>query len=196
MDRRPFSSTRESNATAACAALVAFAVAPLGSGCSFIFSEGPPEGHRALATFQCGESYAPPVLDAIGAGGWTLLAVSAAQNEDANVARSATPSQTRHDIEVAIGVTAAFAIIDAASAVYGYGAAGSCREAQDARRADLAAAAILPAPYGLPPNGALPNVWPPRLAPPPMSPAPAPAPSPPAPPLSPPSSPLAPTPSP
>jgi hypothetical protein len=187
MDRRPFSRTRARNATAAWAALVALGTAPLASGCSFIFSEGPPEGHRSLATFQCGESYAPPVLDAIGAGLFALSAVAAAQNEDANVANSANPAQARHDIEVGIGVTAAFAVIDAASTIYGFGAVSNCREAQDARRSDLAAAAILPAPYGVAPNGAPPTVWPPQLAPPPPAPyapappaAAAPAPSPPA----------------
>jgi hypothetical protein len=177
MDRRPFSRTRPRNATGAWAALVAFAVAPLGSGCSFIFSQGPPDGHRSLATFQCGESYAPPVVDSIAVALFGLGILGGVTNENAEVARSANPAQTRHDDNVAIGLLSAFTILDIASAVYGFGAVGSCHEAQDARRADLAAARILPVPYGVPPNGDPPPTWPPRRAPAPAPYSPPPAPS-------------------
>jgi hypothetical protein len=166
MARRPFSNTRAPNATAAWAALVAFGAAALASGCSFIFSEGAPQRHESLSSFQCGESYAPPILDTIAVGLFGVEIVRIAQNEDANVAMSSNPAQTRHDEHLALGLAAAFAVIDVASAVYGYEAVGSCREAQSALRVDSAAAGALPPPYGLPPSGEPPPLWPPRLAPP------------------------------
>ena len=167
MARRPFSNTRPPNTTVVCVVLAV--TAPLASGCSFIFSEGAPDDHRARASFQCGESYAPPVVDTIGAGLLALISASDAQNKETNVANAVNnPEQTRHDINVAIGVAAAFAALDAASAIYGYHAVADCRDAQGIRLAELTRARVLPPPYGVPPYGEPPPVWPPRLpAPPP-----------------------------
>ena len=162
MARGPFSRTRAPNTTAACVAIAA--AASLGSGCSFIFSESAPADHRARASFQCGESYAPPVVDTIGAGAFALLAASAQSAKDENVAGSNHPEQTRHDIDVAIGIVAAFAAVDAASAIFGYHAVGDCRAAQETRLGEVARARVLPPPYGVPPYGEPPLLWPPLLA--------------------------------
>jgi len=139
----------------------------LASGCSFMFSEGPPDAHRALESFQCGESYAPPVVDTIAAGLLALGAVSTAANKETRVAMAQPIDQptVRREQNVAIGISAAFAAIAAAGAVYGYRAVGDCREAQTTRLLELARASALPPPYGVPPNGEPPPLWPPRFAP-------------------------------
>jgi hypothetical protein len=157
--------------------LVVVVAAPLASGCSFIFSEGAPDNHRSLQSFQCGESYAPPIVDTVAAGLFALGANAAAQNKEANVASAVDPQQRRHDINVTIGLLAAFAAIDVGSAIYGYHAVGDCREAQGIRLADVASARALPPPYGVPPYGEPPPLWPPRAGPVPRA-APAPAPAP------------------
>ncbi|HVU51058.1 MAG TPA: hypothetical protein VHL80_10255 [Polyangia bacterium] len=144
-------------------------------GCSFVFSEGPPDDHLARSTFLCGESHAPPVLDTIGAGLFALTAGSLQAGKERSVTDAAAmgkdPAQTRHDINVSTGVLVAFAAVDVASAVYGYRAVGECRQAQETRLADAARARWLPPPYGVPPYGEPPPLWPPRLAAPPPAPA-------------------------
>jgi hypothetical protein len=171
MNRRPLSNRRAANATAAWAA-VALALAPCASGCSFLFSEGAPDRHGNLESFQCGDGYAPPVLDTIAGGLLTLDAIGTAGKKDATVAKAAPLDQpmARHDVDVAIGLQVAFAALAAAGAIYGYQAVASCREAQDTRMKQVTRARVLPLPYGVPPYGAPPAVWPPR---PPTAPAPA-----------------------
>jgi hypothetical protein len=160
------------------AVVVVVMVATSLGGCSFIFSEGPPDDHRERTTFQCGESHAPPVLDSVGAALFALSAVGAQSGKEKAVSDAAAmdkdPVQTRHDINVAIGVLATFAAIDVASAIYGYHAVGECREAQDLRLAEAARARWLPPPYGVMPYGQPPPLWPPR-PPAPFAPAPPPA---------------------
>lgn len=159
---------------------LALAAASLGSGCSFIFSEGAPDDHRTRESFQCGDSAAPPVADTIAGGAFALLAFATAQNEDKTVAKAAPidQPQVRHDTNVAIGALLAFAVIDGASAVYGYHAVGSCRAAEQTHLAAVSRVRLLPAPYGLPPYGEPPRFWPPPLAalPPPAPVAPTPSP--------------------
>jgi hypothetical protein len=174
MARRPFSNTRAPNATAP--SVIALAVVlSAASGCSFIFSEGPPDDHRARTTFQCGESLAPPIVDTVGVGFFALTAVGAQSSKEKDVANAAAmgkdPVQTRHDINAATGVLVALAAIDAASAIYGYHAVRACRVAQETRMSDLERARWLPPPYGVPPWGEPPPLWPPR-PPPPVAPAP------------------------
>jgi hypothetical protein len=165
MGRRPLSNTRAPNATTA--SVIAVALATSAGGCSFIFSEGAPDDHRTRATFVCGESHVPPILDTVGAGLLALSAVGAQSAKEKDVANAAAmgkdPVQTRHDINVQIGLAAAFAAVDVASAIYGYHAVGSCNEAQELRLAEAARARWLPPPYGVPPFGEPPPLWPPRL---------------------------------
>jgi hypothetical protein len=136
------------------------------SGCSFIFSEGAPDRHETRENFTCGESNAPPVLDSISAGLLALSVAGLTSDQDATVAMK-PPSQqddTRREINVSIGVATAFALIDAASAIYGFHAVASCRGAREARQLALVRAAALPPPYGVPPAGGPPPYWPPPSA--------------------------------
>jgi hypothetical protein len=164
------------NATAASVAILA---ALATSGCSFLFSEGAPANHRAVESFSCGESYAPPIVDTVAVGLLGLEALGTASTKSATIAKTDLPDQPaeRHTLNVDIGVQAAFATIAAAAAIYGYHAVGDCREARDARLALVSRARLLPPPYGVPPIGEPPPLWPPRLVA-----LPAPSASPPAPP--------------
>jgi hypothetical protein len=163
MSRLVSNNTPTSNATAAWAVLALLA-AP---GCSFLFSEGAPENHRALESFSCGESYVPPILDTVAAGLLGVEALATASSKSATVAKTSPDDQPaeRHTLNVDIGVQAAFATIATAAAIYGYRAAGDCREARDTRLALVMRASVLPPPYGVPPVGEPPPLWPP----PPMS---------------------------
>jgi hypothetical protein len=163
------------------AVAAALLLAGSASGCSFIFSEGAPERHESLENFACGESYAPPVLDTIAAGLLALGAANAASNKDTFIAEQppADRDSARRAIDVTIGVSAAFALVDAASAVYGYRAVNDCQEARGARDMAVARARALPPPYGVPPYGTPPPAWPPpamyappTYAPPPATPVP------------------------
>jgi hypothetical protein len=159
------------------AALVAAALGA--SGCSFIFSEGAPADHRDRATFQCGESYAPPIVDTVAVGVLALSALGAAQDKATTVANAVAKgedmAQAQHDANVQIAIAVGAAALDAASAIYGYHAVADCREAQDLRLAEVARARLLPPPYGVPPTGEPPPLWPPPPAvrlPPPATPSP------------------------
>ncbi|HVZ71105.1 MAG TPA: hypothetical protein VHJ20_01915 [Polyangia bacterium] len=173
MGRAPSDNRRPANATGTRAAFVWLMVAAA-PGCSFLFSEGAPDDHARRATFSCGSSLAPPVLDTIGTGIYSLSLLGQVSAKDPDVVND-TPSQQadrRRERNVAIGVTALIAALDAASAIYGYHAVASCREAQGERALEIAHAQVLPPPYGLPPYGAPPPVWPPPAAPPPATPSP------------------------
>jgi hypothetical protein len=159
----------------------ALLVAVPASGCSFIFSEGAPERHATLENFTCGESYAPPILDTAAAALLGLSALNAAAAKDELVAKQdpADQADARRDINVTIGLATAIALIDTASAIYGYRAVADCQEARSARETTVMRARLLPAPYGLAPYGAPPPAWPPAAAyapPPGYAPAPTPAP--------------------
>jgi hypothetical protein len=119
-------------------------------GCSFIFSEGAPDRHRSLAYFHCGESLAPPVLDAIAAGLYLLSASATSSRED--------PVENRDQV---IGTQLGLAALSGVSAIYGYVATSGCREAQEERVLRNLGQQNLPPPYGLPPSGHAPMYWPP-----------------------------------
>jgi hypothetical protein len=146
------------------------------SGCSFIFSEGAPARHETLENFTCGESYAPPILDTAAAGLLGLTAMNTATAKDDLVAKEdpADQADLRRQLNVTIGILTAVALMDAASAIYGYRAVADCQGARSARETAVMRARLLPPPYGLAPYGTPPPVWPP----PPVTPLPAPAPSP------------------
>jgi hypothetical protein len=157
----------------------------LSSGCSFIFSEGPPPQHRALPYFDCSSSYAPPVLDTVWGGINLLGAAMAAGQTDADyadkeVSRGAT-----------IGIGLAWVALSGASAIYGYKKVDECRQAKE----QLMLRQQMPvrpgyAPYPPQPGYPPPPAYPPPGYPPPAAPpAPPTAPPPPAPPAPPPSTP-------
>jgi hypothetical protein len=119
------------------------------TGCSFIFSEGPPSRHEALVHFNCGESYAPPVVDTVVSG---LMLLSAASIRSSNKVEN--PS-------LLAGTYLAMGVLTGASAIYGYTVVPGCKEAQELRLARNVRQQSLPPPYGLPPYGQPPPTWPP-----------------------------------
>jgi hypothetical protein len=153
--------------------MILVAVAPLvaGSGCSFLFSEGAPYGHEHKLVFDCGDSVVPPILDVVATG---LLALEAYGTSRLRPRPA--------DATTAIAIQAGTAVLDAASATYGFIAVSDCRDAKATRAVEIAQARVLPPPYGAPPYGQPLYVWPPpAAAPPPVAPPP-PAPYQPAPP--------------
>lgn len=93
----------------------------LHSGCSFLFVKGPPEQHAQMATFDCSDSNAWPVVDAIWAALNGIGAASAA-GDDTN------PDQGR-----IVGVGIAWLVVSGASAIYGFSKVGDCKKARRAR---------------------------------------------------------------
>jgi hypothetical protein len=120
-------------------AAVLVAALAASSGCSFMFSEGAPDRRETLENFACAESNAPPVLDTVGAGLLALSAAGNASNKEMLVAKETPANQAdkRRQVNVSIGIATAFALIDAASAIYGYRAVASCQEARGAREVAL-----------------------------------------------------------
>jgi hypothetical protein len=99
--------------------MIAVAVV-LGSGCSFVFSEGPPARHGELLAFTCTRSYLPPLLDVpVAVLGAMPLATELSQGKDAGGG----------PIAVGVGLTAT--VVATASAVYGVVMARRCRAARD-----------------------------------------------------------------
>jgi hypothetical protein len=96
------------------------------TGCSFIFSEGPPPNHERLPYFDCSTSYAPPVLDTIWAAANGLGAASAAGTSEA---KWNAENSTSRDAVIAVGLI--WLGVSGASAIYGYNKVASCRQAKD-----------------------------------------------------------------
>jgi hypothetical protein len=131
---------------------VAVAMAALtASGCSFLFSEGPPADSARRPYFTCAESYAPPIVDTVIAG-LTALAVAGAKQ---------TPDETEQAYEQRVGGTLGVAVVTGLAAIYGYAVVGSCRDAKEQHAAEAWRASRLPPPYGVGPEGAPRPVWPP-----------------------------------
>jgi hypothetical protein len=93
----------------------------LQSGCSFLFVKGPPAHHAEMATFDCSESNAWPVVDAVWAALNGLGAASAA-GDDQN------PQQ---DQIVAVGI--AWLAVSGISAIYGFSKVSECNDAKRQR---------------------------------------------------------------
>lgn len=111
---------RPRSRSAACLLTAAAAFASSTSGCSWIFTEGPPSNHAMLPYFDCSTSYAPPVLDTIWGGLNLLGAVNAAGQDDDYENREAI---------MATGLI--WAAVSGASAVYGYSKVGQCHSAKE-----------------------------------------------------------------
>lgn len=99
---------------------VIFAVL-LQSGCSFMFVKGPPAKHAEKASFECSESNAVPVIDAIWAALNGLGAASAA-NDDQLMNR---------DQVVKVGLT--WLAVSGISAIYGFSKVSRCKDAKRLR---------------------------------------------------------------
>jgi hypothetical protein len=99
--------------------LLALCASMFTSACGFLFVQAPPQGHEQMASFNCTESNAGPVLDIIWGGLNVLGALAAAGDPDAY----ANPDQV-----VAVGL--AWGALSGASAAVGIGKTGRCREAR------------------------------------------------------------------
>ncbi|HEY6174272.1 MAG TPA: hypothetical protein VIX73_07500 [Kofleriaceae bacterium] len=93
----------------------------LQAGCSFLFVKGPPATHAEMPTFECSDSNAWPVLDAIWAGLNGLGAATA-------VSDNMNPNQGQIE---AVGV--AWLVVSGISAIYGFGKVSECNEAKRKR---------------------------------------------------------------
>jgi hypothetical protein len=112
-------------ATSAVALLTSLSV----SGCSFIFSEGPPPNHQRLPFFDCSTSYAPPVLDTVFGGLFALSAVSVVGTSDTEWKRENPATETSRSSVIVVNVVMLGLL--GASAIYGYSKVGQCRPAKD-----------------------------------------------------------------
>lgn len=61
------------------------ALLPMATGCGFLFSHAPPEGHEQLDYFTCTESNAGPIIDVIWASLNVIGALAATADPDAYV---------------------------------------------------------------------------------------------------------------
>jgi hypothetical protein len=119
----------------------AVVLAVAGAGCGFVFSEGPPADYQHRLYFDCGESVAPAVADAVAAAA-AAVAVFAIASETGT-----DPAVTRAEKATAISVYTGFAGLLTTSLVYGSRASAACRAAKKERMADWARARPLTAPY-------------------------------------------------
>jgi hypothetical protein len=109
----------------------------LQSGCSLLFVKGPPANHTEMATFECSDSNAWPVVDAI----WAVLngiGAASASNDSMN------PQQGQI---VAVGL--AWLALSGFSAIYGFSKVSECGNAKrlrDERYFGRGVAGPMPAP--------------------------------------------------
>jgi hypothetical protein len=104
-------------------AMLGLSCALLSSGCSFIFSDGPPPQHQRAAYFDCSSNAAAPATDVVNALGSGLLA-GASSKDDPNTS----------DDEANKGTAVTFGIIAAvytASAIYGFVVESNCSAAKE-----------------------------------------------------------------
>jgi hypothetical protein len=108
-------------------ALVAGLIAPAGSGCSFVANSRPPANHRQLATFNCGDSSVPPVVDTVLTGGGVM--VTAAGMGLCGLADTDGKKWTCRG-EMGLITIPLLVALPLASAIYGYSASAECRAAK------------------------------------------------------------------
>jgi hypothetical protein len=148
----------------------------LQSGCSFLFVKGPPDNHAEMASFDCSESNALPVLDLIWAGLNGIGAASAAGDD-----------QIMNQEQI-VGVGLAWVVVSGISAISGFSKVSKCKDARRQRERRYESYELermrAPAPVSAPaaPAPATAPVPPPAAPAPPPAAAPAPLPAAPAPP--------------
>jgi hypothetical protein len=103
------------------------------SACGFILVNAPPTGHEQMASFNCTESNAGPVLDIVWGGLNVLGALAASSDPDAY----ANPDQI-------VGVGLAWGVLSGASAAVGFGKTSRCREARRSLLARQGVGAVSP----------------------------------------------------
>ena len=95
------------------------ALLPTATGCGFVFSHAPPEGHEQLDYFTCTENNAGPIIDVVWASLNVLGALVAAGDPDAYAEGT-----------VAIGLS--WGILSAAAAGVGFNKSKKCKAAKRA----------------------------------------------------------------
>jgi hypothetical protein len=153
------------------------------TGCSFIFTKGPPEQHRQMPYFECSTGRAAPIADSVFAGLQVIgIGITAGQSEAEYNEKNEVDEGQRNPIvkrNTAIGLNVVFGAMWALSAYYGYTRTAACRAAKNEwimrggmnPQQPYGQQPYGPQPYGPQPSG--PSQWPP-----PAQPAPAPAPAP------------------
>jgi hypothetical protein len=136
------------------------------SGCSYIFTSGPPPNHQQLPYFDCSTSYVPPVLDTVWAGLNGLGAIIALSRSEEEWKRE---QSTASDRSTAIAVGLIWLAVSGSSAIYGYQKVGQCKPAKE----QLMMRMMRPQPpQSWPPQGYPPPGYPPPGYPPPGYPPP------------------------
>lgn len=158
------------------------------TGCSFLFTSGPPAQHRQLPYFECSTSRAAPIADTIfGVAQVVGIAITASQSEaEFNKANEVTEGGRDPIIKrnTSIGLSVLFGAMWGLSAYTGYARTSACRAAKNELliRASTGqynyGTGPQPQPYAPQPQ---PYAPPPRPYPPAPAPAPEPAPDPSAP---------------
>lgn len=100
--------------------VVVFALS-LQAGCSFLFVHGPPANHAELASLECSDSNAWPVVDVIWAG---LNGVGAA---------SAAGDNTNPNKDQILAVGISWLVVSGISAIYGFSEVSACGDAKRLR---------------------------------------------------------------
>ena len=95
------------------------ALLPMATGCGFVFSHAPPEGHEQMDFFTCTESNAGPIIDVIWASLNALGGLAAAGDPDAYAEGTAV-----------IGLS--WAIFSSAAAAVGFNKSKKCKAAKRA----------------------------------------------------------------
>jgi hypothetical protein len=135
------------------------------SGCSFIFSEGPPADHAQMPYFDCVSTYGLPVADGFFASSGLISGISTLRQSKEEFARQNKDGNRNQ----AAGILLGMGVISGASAVYGIVQATRCTNAKAALRARFFAPRpgwpatppgwhpTLPAPVPPPPVGPAPS---------------------------------------
>ena len=112
--------SRPSDGATAVVLLLAMAT----TGCSLIFSHGPPENHAQLDSFTCTEGHTAPALDIVAAG-LSLASVLVIASDPAAYESSYGWSST-----AGIGVNLGYLALYGTSAVIGFNKSKACRAAR------------------------------------------------------------------
>jgi hypothetical protein len=103
-------------------ALCVIAAGLFGSGCSFIFVDGPPAAHQKMPYFDCTTSNIAPVVDVVFAASAAVQGAAFLANQSSGSGSSSLAAEG--------GVVLAEAALFGVSALTGFGKTSSCREAK------------------------------------------------------------------
>lgn len=115
------------------------------TGCSFVLVTGPPTGHERMYGFDCTDSRFWPIADSVWTGLFLLDFTAAASESDQGWDDSSPIAR-----KPSMALYAAFALLSAAGAWYGYTTAGECRDARTRLLARMNQMRSEPAPQSSP----------------------------------------------